>query len=44
MIDPKMTDTIKRDTLTNPPYLARNKSKKRIYMKNISVMTYINVL
>lgn len=40
-IDPKITDTIKRDTLTNPPdytdkfvltnppYLARNKSKKK---------------
>ena len=55
-IDPKITDTIKRDTLTNPPdytdkfiltnppYLARNKNKKKIYMKNINVMIYINVL
>jgi len=45
-IDPKITDTIKRDTLknppdytdkfilTNPPYLARNKSKEKdIYEK-----------
>lgn len=54
-IDPQFTNTIKRDTLTtppdytdkfvltNPPYLARNKSKdKALYEKYNQVTTFTN--
>ena len=55
-IDPKQYYIVKRDTisnppdyknkylLTNPPYLARNKSDEKHYLINMMLMIYINVL